>query len=635
VKRPFEPAEPTRVAEPEVQRAGETASPRPALSPPGPLHDPCFCFLSAQGVPPQGLLEGARRAEEERVPLSRAVLAAGIIAEDSLYRYLARHLGLRFVEEPVEVVVPEIEGALEAGLVPFGPSTQDRCWLIAPAPERIPELLTGRRLRAPAGRRLFVTSPMRYRRLVCKAAADRLADRASADLLRFEPAMSARSFSRTPALIFAGVIAAFGLAACAPGPWWLACSALLATAIAVKLHATIASARPQAPPGPRLADAGLPVYSVLVPLYREERVLPSLLAALAALDYPRSKLDVKFVIESDDAGMRAALARARVPPWIEIVVAPPGSPRTKPRALNVALLLARGSLVCVYDAEDEPDPRQLRDAAERFAVEPPELACLQASLAIDNMADSTLTAFFGLEYAALFDVQMRGLSALGLPLPLGGTSNHFRIEALRRVRAWDAWNVTEDMDLGLRLARFGFSVKTMPSTTYEEAPARIGAWVKQRRRWMKGGMQSLLTHCSQPRRALRELGPMGALAALSLIAGPLVGYLIAPLLALRLGLYVATGWPAPGSASELAQSVVALFILICGAIALIWPITLGMRRRGLFAFWPALAMLPFYLALLSWSAWRALYDLLRDPYHWAKTEHGLARTSRRRRARPR
>ena len=329
--------------------------------------------------------------------------------------------------------------------------------------------------------------------------------------------------------------------------------------------------------------------------------------------------------------MRAALASLRLPYWVETVVAPHGVPRTKPRALNIALPLARGSLLAVYDAEDEPDPGQLRAAAERFAVESPTLACLQASLAIDNMADTQLAALFGVEYAALFDVQLRGLAALDMPIPLGGTSNHFRVSALRRVCAWDAWNVTEDMDLGLRLARFGYSVKTLASTTYEEAPATIDAWLKQRRRWMKGWMQTLLTHCREPGRIVREIGPLRALAAFSLIASPLAGFLMAPLVAVRLGydLFSDSNFLRPQTLRQLAESTSAGFILVGGAVALLWPILLGMRRRGLFAFSSCLLWLPLYLTLLSWAAWRALFDLLDDPYHWAKTEHGLARSSRR------
>ena len=201
---------------------------------------------------------------------------------------------------------------------------------------------------------------------------------------------------------------------------------------------------------------------------------------------------MKLLVEEDDSETRAALAHMPPAAWIEVVVTPRGAPRTKPRALNVGLLLARGSLLVVYDAEDAPAPRQLRDAAARFAAAPARLACLQAALAIDNRADTAVSALFAIEYAALFDVLLRGLAALKLPLPLGGSSNHFRVASLRRVRGWDAWNVTEDVDVGLRLARFGYCSDILASTTYEEAPTTVPAWLKQRRRWLKGWMRP---HC--------------------------------------------------------------------------------------------------------------------------------------------
>ena len=282
----------------------------------------------------------------------------------------------------------------------------------------------------------------------------------------------------------------------------------------------------EAPPEPvRLpGDKDLPVYTIVAPLYRETEVARKLLAALERLDYPRAKLDVKFVVEADDPQTRLALEACDLPVWCEIIVAPPGAPRTKPRALNVALPVARGELLTIYDAEDEPDPDQLRRAAGRFALAAPDMACLQARLAIDNSGDSWLAALFALEYAALFDVVNPGIAALGLPMPLGGTSNHFRVDVLRELRGWDAWNVTEDADLGMRLARAGYRVETLASTTHEEAPVTMRAWLAQRRRWQKGWAQTLVTMSKHPLRLARDMGIARASAALAiLIAGVKIG----------------------------------------------------------------------------------------------------------------
>ncbi len=261
-------------------------------------------------------------------------------------------------------------------------------------------------------------------------------------------------------------------------------------------------------------EARLPPYSIVVALHREARVVPQLVAALNALDYPRGKLDIKLVIESEDFATRRALEAQRLPPIYEIIVAPAGFPKTKPRALNIALPLLRGELVAVFDAEDTPAPSQLREGAERFLRAPRRLACLQARLAIDNIEDSWLTRLFAIEYAVLFDVLNPGLAGLGLPLPLGGSSNHFRTEILREVCGWDAWNVTEDADLGLRLARLGYRVDTLAASTQEEAPARIEAWLAQRRRWSKGWMQTFITLTRNPGRLITELSPATALAVL-------------------------------------------------------------------------------------------------------------------------
>jgi cellulose synthase/poly-beta-1,6-N-acetylglucosamine synthase-like glycosyltransferase len=208
--------------------------------------------------------------------------------------------------------------------------------------------------------------------------------------------------------------------------------------------------------------------------------------ALRRLEYPIEKLDIKLVVEADDRQTHEAIARLRLGASFEVVIAPRSGPRTKPKALNAALPFARGSFIAIYDAEDRPEPGQLRGALEAFAAGDERLACVQARLTIDNTADSWLARLFTAEYAGLFDVFLPGLAAWRLPLPLGGSSNHFRASVLRAVGAWDPFNVTEDADLGIRLARFGYRTTVIRSTTYEEAPARFRPWIRQRTRWFKG-----------------------------------------------------------------------------------------------------------------------------------------------------
>ena len=222
----------------------------------------------------------------------------------------------------------------------------------------------------------------------------------------------------------------------------------------------MAASFPEArPPPPRLRDADLPVYTIIAPMHREASVARQFVHALRALDYPAAKLDIKLVVEEDDPETADALRQAGLAPYMEMVVAPAGAPRTKPRALNVALPLARGQLLAIYDAEDRPEPGQLRAAAGRFARAGPQVACLQARIAIDNGEKPGWPISSPCPMRRCSTSSIPGLGELGMPMPLGGTSNHFRTALLRRMIGWDAWNVTEDADLGLRFASFGYGSK--------------------------------------------------------------------------------------------------------------------------------------------------------------------------------
>lgn len=241
-----------------------------------------------------------------------------------------------------------------------------------------------------------------------------------------------------------------------------------------------------------IVDPGgsLPPYTLLVPLYRESSVAAGLVDALLALDYPAGQLQILFITEADDDDTRMTLLGAGLQKHMQVITVPDGAPRTKPRALNYGLTFARGEFVGIYDAEDVPDPGQLRAAVAAFQRASPETACLQARLSIYNPGRNVLTRQFTLEYAALFDGILPALEKLGLPLPLGGTSNHFRRCDLERAGAWDPFNVTEDADLGMRLARAQKRVAMLDSVTWEEAPDTIAAWLAQRTRWIKGWMQN-------------------------------------------------------------------------------------------------------------------------------------------------
>ncbi len=235
----------------------------------------------------------------------------------------------------------------------------------------------------------------------------------------------------------------------------------------------------------------MPIYSVLIPLYKEELKVQSILQAIKNLNYPKDRLDVKFIIEADDLLTMKAIKVLSLPSYIHIIKVPYSLPRTKPKALNYAMAYVRGEFLTIYDAEDRPDPDQLLKALHAFNTLPEHFACVQAKLNFYNAQENLLTRFFSIEYSVWFEYLLKGLSLLDLPVTLGGTSNHFKIDKLKKVGYWDAYNVTEDADLGIRLYLNGYKVHLIDSTTMEEAPTNMETWIAQRARWIKGFIQTL------------------------------------------------------------------------------------------------------------------------------------------------
>ncbi|MBS0532335.1 MAG: glycosyltransferase [Proteobacteria bacterium] len=379
------------------------------------------------------------------------------------------------------------------------------------------------------------------------------------------------------------------------------------------------------PDQPRLSDDRLPVYSIIVALYREAASVAPLMRSLDALDYPREKLDIILAIEPNDLQTRAAIARLGPMPHVRVLIVPAVKPKTKPKALNCALPFAHGRFVAVFDAEDRPDPLQLRAALDAFHVHGADTACAQASLRIDNLTHSWLSRMFAIEYAGQFDAVLPGMVQLGLPLPLGGSSNHFRTDVLREVGGWDSHNVTEDADLGFRLARFGYRSVTFSSTTGEEAPIAVGDWLRQRTRWMKGWVQTWLVHMRRPWRLWREAGPFAFFTLNLIVGGNVLTALAYPILiyAFLARLIAATmsgaplaflaEWPAPLHLAAIVAGY--LSTIVVGFVGLA---KLGQLRRG----W-ILALTPLYWLCLSAAAWRAVWHYIKDPYHWEKTQHGI------------
>lgn len=372
-------------------------------------------------------------------------------------------------------------------------------------------------------------------------------------------------------------------------------------------------------PGPVM----LPVYSVLVPLYREAEIVPGLVDALTRLDYPADRLQILLILEEGDEATRVAVEATGLPGALQMIVVPDGAPRTKPRALNYALSFATGDFVVVYDAEDIPEPDQLRKALDLFASGPERIGCVQARLNIYNVRESALTRQFTIEYTALFDVILPVLERLSLPVPLGGTSNHFPRTVLDQVGGWDPFNVTEDADLGIRLERAGWRARVLNSTTLEEAPAAFGTWLGQRTRWLKGWIQTWLVHTRQPVRLWRELGARKFIGLQMLMGGMVLAALVHPwfyvLLAhdwWRDGLFAA-----PETATGKALLWLGIVNLAAGYLGAIVLGIVAVRRRGCPGLaWSTLWM-PVYWLGISIAAYRALWQLIVAPHLWEKTQH--------------
>jgi len=366
----------------------------------------------------------------------------------------------------------------------------------------------------------------------------------------------------------------------------------------------------------------MPVYTVLVALRGEAAIVSELLVALGRLAWPRGKLEIKLICEADDPGTIAAIRAHELRPWVEVIEVPPAEPRTKPKALAYALQASRGDLVVLYDAEDRPHPWQLIEAWQRFERHGEELACLQAPLHITNGRRSAIAAMFGFEYAALFRGLLPYLSRKALLLPLGGTSNHFRRTALDKIGGWDPFNVTEDADLGVRLARFGYRTETINFPTYEAGPETLDVWLKQRTRWFKGWIQTWLVHMREPLRLANELGPASFIISQILFAGMVASALLHPLLIVTI-IYLALEFAGSRDVNLVPTTLFVLdlinIVLGYSAFLLLGRAAVGMGA-GL-RFWQVVALTPVYWMMLSWAAWRALFQLFHNPFLWEKTPH--------------
>lgn len=367
----------------------------------------------------------------------------------------------------------------------------------------------------------------------------------------------------------------------------------------------------------------LPVYSVLVPAYKEPGVIGKIIAAISQLDYPADKLDVRLLLEADDEETIAAARTSVGSAPITIVLVPAAEPRTKPKACNFGLQSATGELVTIFDAEDRPEPLQLRRAVLALQRLGEGFACVQARLGYFNATQNMITRWFTIEYGTWFRFLLPGLVSVGAPIPLGGTSNHFRTPLLRALQAWDPYNVTEDADLGIRLARLGYSVGVLDSVTEEEANSDFVNWIKQRSRWYKGYLQTWLVHMRRPVDVHRELGWRGAFGLHLFVLGTPLTALINPLF---WGLAILWFVQKPSGVAALfppAVYYVALTCFVFGNAAVIYVNVLTTQVINQPNLLKAGLLVPAYWVMMSIAAVKAAFQLIFKPSYWEKTSHGL------------
>ena len=380
----------------------------------------------------------------------------------------------------------------------------------------------------------------------------------------------------------------------------------------------------------------LPVYTLLIPVYREAGIAPHIAKRLNSLDYPKHKLDIRILLEEDDAETIAAFRALDLPSHFTLLVVPDTKPHTKPKACNYGLIRARGEYTVIYDAEDIPDADQLKKVYLAFQALPESYVCIQSKLNYFNSNQNMLTQWFTQEYSTWFDVLLVGIMSMDMPIPLGGTSNHFKTKFLRDVGAWDPFNVTEDADLGIRLYKMNYHTAVLDSHTWEEANSKVKNWIRQRSRWIKGYMQTWLVHMRKPGKLYKELGLKGFVGYQAMVLGTPLVPLLNPIFWVMLiaGYLYQEGFVAsmfPGVIYYIAalQLFLGNFLFVYSNITGVYEVIRKSEERGKMHISYAIVfsgiLLPIYWLLMSVAAYKALFQLINKPFYWEKTQHGLTK----------
>jgi cellulose synthase/poly-beta-1,6-N-acetylglucosamine synthase-like glycosyltransferase len=598
-------------------------------------------WLVGRGLLTQSQLLRALRAHHRSgVRLGETLINLGFTTEDEVGTALASQTGTEFVDLRVSAADPRCVRLLHrdiARLLRVLPLRDEDGTLIVGHPG-VPDEAMLAELRALLDRpvRMVVVSASAFDETLDKVYRDEFLDQAASYLLTRSPEDSARwVLSRPQQAFLLALLVTVGIGF-ALRPVLVASVAVLAATLvytvfcaykvflAVRALTHFAEIEVTAEEVTALSERDLPVYTLLIPAYHEAAVFPTLVRAIERLDYPKAKLDVKILLEEDDLETIEVARASDLPSHFRLVVVPKGQPKGKPKACNYGLIYARGEYVVIYDVEDIPDPDQLKKALVVFHKGGEQLACVQAKLNYFNADQNLLTRWFAGEYSMWFDLFLPGLHASRAPIPLGGTSNHFRLSHLREVGAWDPYNVTEDADLGMRLYKAGGRTAVVDSSTYEEANADTYNWIRQRSRWVKGYIQTYLVHMRNPVRLYRAIGPRGFLSFQCMVGGTPLVLLLNPVFWLLTLAWVVSSWVFIKEIFPAPVFYLGSIALYFGNFTFAYLNTAGCLRRGYHDLVKFALLSPVYWVLMSLAAWKGFLQLFYAPSYWEKTRHGLS-----------
>ena len=589
-------------------------------------------FLAQFGFPNRFLKRATSVSRRHGTTGAQELIAFNGISENEYYRLLAKYLNVRFIQkEDVKTVIMDGKPNL---LSPFANS--NIVWadigestlkvLMAPDPRLIPRLVK-MVCNAKQANKIVIIAPKALRHIMVQELEFHLNTRAISQLAFDNPDWSARRgasawqgalMTTFLMIMITAIIITNGAVNIVfhviMSIFFASCAALRLAVLVKHQTSSLASIKPS-------ADSEKPVYSIVVALYNEVDVIPDLIPTLKRMKWPRSKLEIKLVCEADDVATIDAIKQQELDNRFEIIRVPAGDPRTKPKALCYALYFTTGSYITLYDAEDRPHPEQLLEAYQSFLKGNEKLGCVQAPLEITNGHRSFWSGMFSFEYAALFNGILPWLAKQEAPIFLGGTSNHFKRDALLQVGAWDPFNVTEDADLGLRLWRKGYRTGMITRPTLEDGPIDFKTWLPQRTRWHKGWMQTWIVHMRNPAELWRNMPLSAFLITQVMLTGTIACALLHPFAVLEFARIILMSMTAETPALFKYIVLADCFVILLSYIAymvLCWRAIASSRRKP-FAY--TVFLTPFYWLCISVASWRSFWQLIRAPFKWEKTPH--------------